>query len=93
MLVMWVLLDSYKTLFSPLEVFYGIRFGSKDHIMVQLSKVHWIGIIDPFLYLRGPSWGSQKGSFLEQMKSFWDPPKSQKSFFMDHKCILSVVTT
>ena len=36
----WVkggLLDPYRTLFAPLEVLYGTRFGSKHHIMVQLT--------------------------------------------------------
>ena len=32
------LLYPYKTLFAPLEVLYGTRFGSKHHIMVQLAK-------------------------------------------------------
>ena len=30
-------LDLYRTLFAPLEVLYGTRFGSKQHIMVQLA--------------------------------------------------------
>ena len=57
------LLYPYLTLFAPLEVLYGTRFGSKHHIMVQLAKIHWVGISDPFLDLRGPSWSSQKVIF------------------------------
>ena len=47
----WVkggLLDPYRTLFAPLEVLYGTRFGSKHHIMVQLSNVYRGGTTGPF---------------------------------------------
>ena len=47
----WVkggLLDPYRTLFAPLEVLYGTRFGSKHHMMVQLAYANRVGITDPF---------------------------------------------
>ena len=69
MLVMGVLLDSYETLFSPLEVFYGIRFGSKDHIMAQLVNIYPVGITDPFLDLWGPYRVSQRAIY-EQIKPY-----------------------
>ena len=42
------LLYPYLTLFAPLEVLYGTRFGSKHHIMVQLSNVYRGGTTGPF---------------------------------------------
>ena len=54
------LLDPYRTLFAPLEVLYGTRFGSKHHIMVQLAHVNRVGIADPFPDLWNPPKGSQK---------------------------------
>ena len=33
------LLDPYFAPFAPLKVLYGTRFGSKNHIMVQLSNI------------------------------------------------------
>ena len=53
------LLDPYRTLFAPLEVLCGTRFGSKQHIMIQLANVYKVGITDPFLNLWGPSRGPQ----------------------------------
>ena len=85
----WVLFTTYRRRLARLKVLYGTRFGFKHPIMVQLAKVHWIGIIDPFLYLRGPSWGSQKDHFLSKSSLFGD----LDSLFMVQKCILSVVTT
>ena len=43
-----VLLDPYRALFSPLKVLYGTKFGSKQHIMVQMANVYKIDITDPF---------------------------------------------
>ena len=34
--------------------------------MVQLARVHWLGIIDPFLDLGGPSRGSRKVIFMSK---------------------------
>ena len=43
------LLDPYRALLPPLqEVLYGTRFGSKHHIMVQLSNVYRGGTTGPF---------------------------------------------
>ena len=87
-----VWLTPYRTLLAPLEVFYGKRFGSKHHTLVQLAKIHWVGITDPFLVLRGPSWGSQKVvSWANQVLSV--PLKVSKFHFVVQKCIISVVTT
>ena len=59
----WVkggLLDPYRALFAPLEVLYGTRFGSKHHMMVQLTHVNRISITDPFSDLWSPPRGYQK---------------------------------
>ena len=53
------LLNPYRTLFSPLKVLYSTKFGSKQHIMIQLANVYKVGITDPFLNLWGPSRGPQ----------------------------------
>ena len=45
------LLDPYRARLTPQEVLYGTRFGSKHHIMVQLSNVYGGGTTDPFLDL------------------------------------------
>ena len=58
----WVkggLLEPYRALFSPLEVLYGNRIGSKRHMMVQLAHVYRVGITDPFPDLWSPPRGSQ----------------------------------
>ena len=47
----WVkggLLDPSMSLFAPLKVLYGTRFGSKHHMMVQLAYANRVGITDPF---------------------------------------------
>ena len=47
----WVkggLLDPSMSLFAPLKVLYGTRFGSKHHLMVQVGHVKRLGITDPF---------------------------------------------
>ena len=54
------LLDPYRTLFAPLEVLCGTRFGSKQHIMVQLAYVNRVGIIEPLSDLWSPLWGPQR---------------------------------
>ena len=38
------LLDPYRALFASLEVLCSTRFGSKDHIMVQLGCMYRQGI-------------------------------------------------
>ena len=48
--------------FSPLEVLYGTRFGSKHHMMVPLAQVSKVGITDPFPDLWSPPRGSQKAN-------------------------------
>ena len=58
-LVKGVLLVPYISLFSPLEVSYGNRFGSKHHIMAQLVNIYRVGITDQFLDLCSTSGGSQ----------------------------------
>ena len=58
-LVKGVLLVLYISLFSPLEVSYGTRFGSKHHLMVQLVNIYRVGITDQFLDLCSTSGGSQ----------------------------------
>ena len=68
----WVkggLLDPYRALFSPLEVLYGTRFGSKHHMMVQLAHVKRVGITDPFPDLWNPL-GVPKRPLYEQIKPF-----------------------
>ena len=59
----WVkggLLDPSMSLFAPLKVLYGTRFGSKHHMMVQLTHVNRISITDPFSDLWSPPRGYQK---------------------------------
>ena len=56
------LFDSYRALFAPLEVLYCARFGSKHHIMVQLTNGDKVVITDPFLDLLGPPRSSQRGA-------------------------------
>ena len=43
------LLDPQRALFSPLEVLYGTKFGSKHHIMATMANVYKVCITDPFL--------------------------------------------
>ena len=59
------LLDLYRARFAPLEVLYSIRFGTKHYIMIQLAKVYWVGITDPFLDLWAPL-GAPKGPFMSK---------------------------
>ena len=68
-LVKGVLLVPYISLFSPLEVSYGTRFGSKHHIMAQLVNIYRVGITGPFLDLWGLSRVSQR-TIYEQIKPF-----------------------
>ena len=68
----WVkggLFDSYRALFAPLEVLYCARFGSKHHIMVQLTNGDKVVINDPLLDLLGPQ-EAPKGALHEQSKLF-----------------------
>ena len=78
------------TRLAPPEVFYGTRFGPKHQIMVQLAKIHCVGITDPFLELRSPSWGSEKVlSWANQV--LLGPSKVSKFHFyspkMDSICV------
>ena len=59
----WVrggLLDPYRTLFVPLEVLYGTKFGSKHHIMDRMANVYKVCITDPFLDLWAPPGSPQR---------------------------------
>ena len=54
------LLDPYRTLFAPLEVLCGTRFGSKQHIMIQMAHFNRVGITDPIPDRWNPLRDSQK---------------------------------
>ena len=41
------------------------EFGTKHNIMIQLAKVYWVGITDPFLDLWVPL-GAPKGSLMSK---------------------------
>ena len=76
----WVkggLLDPYRTLFAPLEVLYGTRFGSKHHMMVQLAHVNRVGTTDPFPDLQSPPSGSQRALICAN-KALFEPWKVTK---------------
>ena len=57
------LVDPHRALFAPLEVMQGAGFGSKHHMMVQLTHANRVGITDPFPELRSPPWG-QKNAII-----------------------------
>ena len=56
------LLDSYRALFSRLKVLYGTKFGSKQHIMVQMANVYK-KISRTHFWTFGPSLKGPKGPF------------------------------
>ncbi len=71
------LLDPQRALFSPLEVLYGTKFGSKHHIMATMANVYKVCITDPFLDPWAPqravSWAKQ-AAFSPQIvlnMAFW----------------------
>ena len=59
------LLDLYRARSALLEVLYSIRFSTKHYIMIQLAKVYWVGITDPFLDLWTPL-GAAKELFMSK---------------------------
>ena len=81
-----VSLTPTRALFAPLEVFFGTRFGSKHHIMVQVAHVNRVGTTE------SPYRGSQRAIIFANKARFepWTVPKC-------HICgpnyIVLVVTT
>ena len=53
-----------KGTFSPSGSLVQDKFGSKHHIMVQLTNIYKVGINDPFLGLSGHYQGPPKGDFI-----------------------------
>ena len=64
------LLDSYRALFSRLKVLYGTKFGSKQHIMVQMANVYKKNITDPFLDLWSLPKGPQRAIYMSKTSYF-----------------------
>ena len=60
----------------PLKVPYGIRFGFKHHMMVQMANLRNVEL-SILILVFGALLGSPKMTLLEQSKPFWDSRNTQ----------------
>ena len=66
----------YRILNPSQSLIYGIRFGFKHHMMVQMANLRNVELSILILGF-GALLGSPKMTLLEQIKPFWDSRNSQ----------------